>query len=389
MTMLAAAARPGLAPEALAAAARSAAGAGSLGFRIRPTGEGVTYRTDRSTVTVVDGVDDAATVVELDEHAWSDLTGQRRTFINLFLAGALTFERGGFEQLAAWDPALRLLHDGIPIYEPDQVDLGGRDPAAVLSLDSSDEELRAQLLTMGYLHLRGVFTTEEMGVANAEVDRLAGLARPGDDQSWWAEGEDGDHIVCRLVYATLRSERLASLEGDPRVARLGGLLDPTLRIAADRMEGSPVLLKAAGETKGLSNIPWHQDCGMGGHGILCPSVSIGIQLTGSSAASGNLKVIPGSHGHTLHYQWERHLQDVPIVTIDTAPGDVTVHIQDVMHASPKPTGAGGRRTMYVTFYPSKLWDHVGPGEAFNDLVRNRTTEVANLSVRSVAGVEGP
>jgi len=378
MTMLAAATRPGLTPEALAAAARSAAGAGSLAFRIRPTGAAVTYRIDHSTVTVVDGVDDAATVVELDEDAWSDLTGQRRTFINLFLAGALTFEGGGFEQLATWDPALRLLHDGIPIYDPEQVDLDGRDPAAVLTLDTPDDELRAQLQTMGYLHLRGVFTAEEMATANAEVDRLAELARPGDDQSWWAEGEDGEQVVCRLVYATLRSERLATLEGDPRVARLGLLLDPTLRIAADRMEGSPVLLKAPGETKGLSNIPWHQDCGMGGHGIVCPSVSIGIQLTGSSAASGNLKVIPGSHGRTLHYQWERHLHDVPIVTIDTAPGDVTVHIQDVMHASPKPTGAGGRRTMYVTFYPVKLWDHVGPGEAFNDLVRNRTAEVANL-----------
>lgn len=40
--------------------------------------------------------------------------------------------------------------------------------------------------------------------------------------------------------------------------------------------------------------------------------------------------------------------------------DVTVHIGDVMHASPQPTGAGGRRTMYVTHYPAKLWQHVGP-----------------------------
>jgi hypothetical protein len=80
----------------------------------------------------------------------------------------------------------------------------------------------------------------------------------------------------------------------------------------------------------------------------------------------------------MHYQWESRLGDVPVVEIDTAPGDVTVHIQDVMHASPKPTDAGGRRTMYVTFYPPRLWDHVGPGEAFNDLVRNRTAEVADM-----------
>jgi len=70
-----------------------------------------------------------------------------------------------------------------------------------------------------------------------------------------------------------------------------------------------------------------------------------------------------------------------IVAIDTEPGDVTVHIKDVMHASPEPTGDGAqgmRRTMYVSHYPPSLWDHVGPRQAFNDLVRNRTEEVASL-----------
>jgi ectoine hydroxylase-related dioxygenase (phytanoyl-CoA dioxygenase family) len=143
------------------------------------------------------------------------------------------------------------------------------------------------------------------------------------------------------------------------------------------MEGSAVLLKVPGRTQGLSNIPWHQDCGMGGHAIICPAVSIGIQLTGSNAATGNLTMVPGSHGQRLPYGWER-LDGVPTVGIDTAPGDVTVHVQDVMHASPRPTGLGGRRTMYVTYYPPTLWDHIGPGQAYNDLVRDRTEQVAAL-----------
>jgi ectoine hydroxylase-related dioxygenase (phytanoyl-CoA dioxygenase family) len=172
---------------------------------------------------------------------------------------------------------------------------------------------------------------------------------------------------------------LAALERDPRVQRLGTLVDPSLRLAPDRMEGSAVLLKVPGKTRGLSNIPWHQDCGMGGHAVLCPSVSVGIQLTGSDAASGNLLVVPGSHGQAIHYRWEECLEDVPVVAVDTEPGDVTVHVQDLMHASPEPTGAGGRRTMYVTYYPSTLWDHVGPGQAFNDLVRNRTEQVSRLT----------
>ena len=86
----------------------------------------------------------------------------------------------------------------------------------------------------------------------------------------------------------------------------------------------------------------------------------------------------GKDGQAVHYGWTQRLAEVPYVSIDTEPGDVTIHIQDVMHASPEPTGAGGRRTMYVTYYPPALWDHVGPGEAYNDLVRNRTQQVARL-----------
>ena len=76
-------------------------------------------------------------------------------------------------------------------------------------------------------------------------------------------------------------------------------------LASDRMEGSPVLLKAPGKTKGLSNIPWHQDCGMGGHAVYCPSALVGLWLTGSSAETGNLKVVPGSQGRPLRHGHER------------------------------------------------------------------------------------
>jgi hypothetical protein len=231
---------------------------------------------------------------------------------------------------------------------------------------------------MGYLHVTGVFSPDEMAAADREIDRLASLARPGDDRSWWVTTEDGAPALCRLVYTTLRSPVLAALESDPRVRRLGTLLDPGLAVAPDRMEGTAVLLKVPGRTSGLSNIPWHQDCGTGGHAIFCPAVAVGIQITGSNAATGNLRVIPGSHGQTLPNRWQERLAGVPVVSVDTAPGDVTVHIQDVMHASPRPTGEGHRRTVYVTHYPPSLWEHVGPGEALNDLVRNRTEEVDRL-----------
>ncbi|HMC39928.1 MAG TPA: phytanoyl-CoA dioxygenase family protein [Acidimicrobiales bacterium] len=341
-------------------------------------GAAITYDVHGSEIRVREGADDGAAAVRLSRPAWDDMVGQVRTFIGLFLAQELTFERGAFQAMADWDPVLKYLHAGIPPYHPERADLEGRDPAASFPADCDDQELAAQLRAMGYLHVRGVFTPGEMAAAGAEIDRLAAEARPGDDRSWWVTAQDGSSQLCRLVYATLRSPVLAALEGDPRVRRLGTLLDPDLKVAPDRMEGTAVLLKVPGETKGLSNIPWHQDCGVGGHAILCPALSVGIQVSGSDAATGHLLVVPGSHGQTLHYQWPDRMQGVPVTAVDTAPGDVTVHVADVMHASPPPAGQGGRRTMYVTFYPPRLWDHFAPGEAFNDLVRNRTEQVARL-----------
>jgi hypothetical protein len=357
-------------------AATAAGLEGSLTFLVDR--ESVTFRAKDGTVLAEEGRADGDVAVRLDRPAWDDLVNQMRTPINLLLSQAISFERGGFGDLADWEVALRYVLNGVPPYDPARADLKGRDPRATHTLDDSDDELRAKLETMGYLHLRGVFTAEEVAAANAEVDRLASLAVPGDDTSWWATDEDDQEKLCRLVYATQRSEGLAALEQDPRVARLGHLLDPTLRPAPDRMEGSAVLIKVPGKTQGLSNIPWHQDCGMGGHAVFCPSVSIGIQLTGSSPETGNLLMVPGSQGQALHVDWHRRLAGAPMVEVNTEPGDVTVHIQDVMHASPRPTAFGGRRTMYVTYYPAALWDHVGPGEAFNDLVRNRAKEVSRL-----------
>jgi len=363
-------------PSILESAARDLAPTGAITFLV--DNDTVTYTVDGSTIRVDEGQRNGDVVVRLSRQAWDDMVGQFRTIMNLLLSDDLAFERGGFEQLADWDPILRYLHAGIPPYDPARIDLQGRDPFAAFTLEASDDELRAQLQTMGYLHVKAVFDTDEMHAANREIDRLAANARPGDDESWWVTAEDGTDILCRLVYATLRSPVLAALESDPRVRRLGTLLDPRLRAAPDRMEGSAVLLKVPGKTSGLSNIPWHQDCGMGGHAIMCPTLSVGIQITGSDSSTGNLQVVPGSHGQAIHYRWEQRLQQVPVVSIDTAPGDVTVHIQDLMHASPQPTGAGGRRTMYVAHYPPKLWEYVGPGQAYNDLVRNRTQQVARL-----------
>lgn len=364
----------------LAAVARATPNLASLAVRVGDQlttfqlvpGEGIAE--DASSDT------DAEVVVAMTAEAWADLTNQMRTIISLFLANELTLERGEFLQLMDWGPLLTRIYNEVPLYDPTRVDLSGVDLTRTFTLDDSDADMRAYLEATGYLHVRGVFSADEVAALNDEVDRLAALATRGDDESWWVTDEDGNDALCRLVYAGLRSELINDTEYDARVTRLGTLVDADLKPSHDRMEGVAVLLKVPGQTQGLSNIPWHQDCGMGGHAIFCPSVGVGIQLTGSNAETGNITFVPGSQGQSLNAAWQQS-SDIPIVAVDTEPGDVTVHIKDVMHASPKPTGDGSqgqRRTMYVSHFPPRMWDHVGERQAFNDLVRNRTEEVASL-----------
>ena len=342
-----------------------------------------TYLVDGGDVVVRDGLEPATTVVALSGDDWNHVLGQTRTFINLFLAGDIEFLEGDFRGIVEWEPLLTQHHCGIPVYDPHRVDLSDLDMARPFTAEDPDEEIRDFFVRTGFAHLKAVFSRATMEALNDEVDRLAATAAPDDEMSWWVDDADGQRRLCRLVYAGRRSGLVAGFEVDATVQRLGTLIRPDLRVASDRMEGTSILLKVPGRTTGLSNIPWHQDCGMGGHSVYCPSVAVGIQITGSDAARGNLLVVPGSHGQTLHYDWQDRYPETPVVAVDTEPGDVILHVADVMHASPQPADQGGRRTMYVTFFPPALWDRIGPGQASNDLIRHQGAKAAALVERNI------
>ena len=124
------------------------------------------------------------------------------------------------------------------------------------------------------------------------VDR----ARPDDRKSWWTT-VDGREVCNRVNYLNETSARIAALGADPRFLAIAALGGPELRDAHDRFDGNGVVIKVPGSSGGLADLPWHRDCGMGGHPVKCPMLNVGIQLDAATAASGQLRddswVTPG------------------------------------------------------------------------------------------------
>jgi ectoine hydroxylase-related dioxygenase (phytanoyl-CoA dioxygenase family) len=358
-----------------AAAAAAVADLPPLGVQI--DGNAWTYRANGGRIEAEEGIAaDVGPVLTLDAAAWSDLMQLVRTVPALMIAGEVQVSGGG-AALDRWERALRTLCHGVPVADPatNAIDVN---ITQSFTLDDTDDDMRAFLNAVGVMRVREVFSVEEIAMLNAEVDRLAEAARPGDDLSWWSQREDGTDALCRLVYSSERSPAIDEFTKDARLRRLADLVRADLLLTTDRMEGVSVVIKPPGKLRGLANIPWHTDCGLGGHLMRCPSVAIGVQLSGATRETGCFEAIAGTHGASCPVPTAEDLDRWPHLYVPTQPGDVTVHIADLMHASPRPTGDGGRRTMYVDFFPPTLFEHVGPGEAYNDVIRRRTaTDVAD------------
>ena len=259
--------RPGLSPEALASAARSAAGAGTLGFRIGAAGRGVTYGVEGASIVASEGPDGADTIVGLDDDAWADLTSQRRTFINLFLADAAHVRGGGFEQLADWDPSSSATPCRHPrSTTPARVHLGGRRPDAVRSRSTTPMTSSPRSCPPWATSTCAGCSRPPRWPRQRRGRPARRRARTGDDQSWWVTDEQTTTVLCRLIYAAAALRGAGRHRARPSARAVG----PS---APDHSRGSPPTAWRArrccsrrpGDTKGLSNIPWHQDCGMGGH----------------------------------------------------------------------------------------------------------------------------
>ena len=357
-------------PELLAGngplATATAGGLRPVAFRL-PDGRAWTYAVGDDGLEVRPGDDDAATVVALTEDDWSDFANEARTCFGLLYAGPVTFPSGSFEWLDRWEPALRALYHGRPPYDPAAV--AGVDLTRSFSPDDDLDTLRAHLDEVGFLRVRALFSVEEIDAVKEEIERLQRAARTDDRHTWWARDRDGNDVCCRLIYTAQASPVVAAFVDDHRLHRLGQLVGDDPVQTNDRLDGVSVVIKNPSVVEGLSDLPWHRDCGLGGHPVLCPTVLIGIQLDPANRDTGQLQFLAGSHRTTGSPPAPGMEDTLPIVGIDAEPGDVTVHLGHVMHVAPPPEGGGAcRRTMYVSYSPRRILDDILEGQGYNDVL---------------------
>ena len=324
-----------------ALAARAARSLPPLAFRLSEGGA-FTYRASGGGLEVVPGDASAATVIELDHAAWEGLVHELEAPAGLLYAGRLRAARGQTMDVMAWEPALRALYNGRPAYDPAEAarlrDRCGAplDPEATFTLASNREDMAHFLREAGYLLLRDVFGGEEVAVLLEEAALLRGEARPGDRLSWWGRDAAGRELLCRVTRGASKPH-LGSLPADPRLLALVDLADEPLVHRLGEGDGVTVIWKQPGVAEGMGDLPWHRDCGMGGHATMCPTLACSIFLTDSTPETGDLVFLPGSWRTSCVQAVYAGEAGAPRgARFRARPGDVSLHYGDTLHAAPPP-----------------------------------------------------
>jgi hypothetical protein len=346
-------------------------GAAPLAFCV--DGSRFTWFASGEGIEVKDGDDDAATVVELSERTFSEFLHELLTASGAVRTGRARVTFGDLSGWQRWEPAIRSLLSGRPIYSeavwPTLVDRQG-DPLDLhrsFGADDDPDVIAHFLDVAGYVHLKSIFAESEIQRLADQVEHVRSLTTPGDPWSWWSVNAAGDEVVTRINYLGRHSGVLQQLSFDQRLARYATLADPALRVCDDRLDGPMVFIKNANVVKGNGDLGWHVDDGIGGHPVMCPLIQAGIQLDPANAANGQLLVLAGSHRYTKHwYAWGDEA-NLPVVALDTEPGDLTLHYGDIMHTTPPPTAPNaGRRALYYKFALPHTFHHIPPGCHYND-----------------------
>lgn len=291
--------------------------------------------------------------IALDGTAFADLINDSASAFGLQMTGRARAARGHVDHFIAWEPVLRCLLDGRPVYQPGSIDFRDRGGAPLdlrrsFTPDDDPDDIGHFLSEAGFLHVSGMFSEEEMAAVSAELDTAIAEARPDDGASWWASTEAAERYPARILGFNQKSPTLRDLLRSNRFGRIGTFTDDTwVQRDPDRGDSAEGLLKKVGVVEGISDVSWHKDCAMGGHSRHCCGMTVGISVTGAQRESGELGVVPGSHRANISPLGVDGL-DLPRLPLPTRTGDITIHCSCTLHMSRPPVSAE-RRVVYTGF----------------------------------------
>jgi len=312
-------------------------------------GRRVSLEARGGTVVLSDGADHAGVTAVLSADALSELLQDTVSTMGLAMTSRVKITNGSINDWIGWEPVLRALLDGRKVHEAGDitfVDLDGAelDLARTFTIDDDRDEMRNFVEQAGFMHLRNVFEESEMADLGTDIDEWLGRATPGDPEYWWATNDREEELPVRVLFFYDKSETLRDLVDDQRYRWIGELTGDG-HVHRRTGEG---LVKPLGIMRGLSDLPWHKDCGQGGHSFTCSGLTCGISVTGADRVSGALGVIPGSHrANTMATGRDRHL-DLPARKLETQTGDVTIHCSDTLHRAYPPVERP-RKVVYSGF----------------------------------------
>lgn len=283
----------------------------------------------------------------------TDLVFDQTTPIALMSNNLLDMPKGGLPDFLNWWLVLRAALDERRIHARGDIEFE-QPPRRSFTLDDSDDDMRAFIEEAGYLHIRGLFTADEMAAVAADYPIAAPHFEKGDPKAWIATTSDGVEHLVRMEGFDRYSTTTADLIDEDRFQRIGripGVGHTQVHRANERVSA---LTKPIGVVKGISDVPWHKDCSLGRHSYECCSLTVGISVTGGGAESGQLRVLPGSHRALV---WPAPCVqpglDLEPVDLPTETGDVTIHLSCTQHMAQPPVKRT-RKVLYTGFAQEPL-----------------------------------
>jgi hypothetical protein len=345
-----------------------------VGFDV--DGRSVTLAEQGGSLAIREGLADAGVVARMPADALSDLVQDSQSTMGLAMTARMQHTAGTISDWISWEPALRALLDGRKVHETGDItftdlDGGELDLGRSFSIDDDREEMTNFVEQAGFLHLRGVFDGGELATIGDDIDEWLAQATPDDGESWWARDDQGVDQPVRVLFFYDKSAALRDLVHDERYEWIGDLTGD----GHQHRRGGEGLVKPLGIVRGLSDLPWHKDCGQGMHSYICSGLTCGISVTGADRTSGALGVIPGTHRANTMATGRDPKLDLQTRMLETETGDVTIHCSDTLHRAHPPVDRP-RKVVYSGFgLPALPGDVIEPDPRYSKQARAELTSV--------------